>query len=363
MVPDIMDKFAINDVIFGQFAGIYYIGYILSHIPLGIMIDSYGVKKILIPCILCIIIGMLPMILTDQWVYLFIGRLLVGAGSSAAILGAFKVIRMAFAEDRFSFMLGLTISTGLLGAIYGGGALNYLYQQIGYEKLIQLCIIVGFILLGAVCWVIPHTADEDTEVPILKRIKLVLSNVKFLLLCLLSGLMVGPLEGFADVWGITFFNQAYGLSNASSSTLVSWIFLGMCLGGPLLTLIAARTSYLGTILAAAIAMFLIFIIFATQIFGLVGLTILCFMLGICCYYQTISIYQASTYSPVYAISLANAVTNMIIMSFGYFFHSSIGIVSHISSVQSATINVIAGALLLSIMGLSIFIHYTKRYKH
>jgi hypothetical protein len=50
------------------------------------------------------------------------------------------------------------------------------------------------------------------------------------------------------------------------------------------------------------------------------------VVGICCAYQIIAIYYASTRVPAYATGITSAVANMIIMLFGYLFHTVIGIV-------------------------------------
>jgi len=48
------------------------------------------------------------------------------------------------------------------------------------------------------------------------------------------------------------------------------------------------------------------------------------VVGICCAYQILAIYKASTYVPQQIAGLTTAVANMIIMTFGYAFHSVIG---------------------------------------
>ena len=48
------------------------------------------------------------------------------------------------------------------------------------------------------------------------------------------------------------------------------------------------------------------------------------IIGICSAYQIIAIYKASTYVKEELVGLTTAVANMIIMIFGYIFHSVIG---------------------------------------
>ena len=101
MLDEILEQFNIDTVIFGQMSGIYYIGYSLIHLPLGIAFDRFGPKIVLPICMALTSIGLAPLIFAESWIYPFMGRLLMGIGSSGAILGAFKIIRMGFKEEQF----------------------------------------------------------------------------------------------------------------------------------------------------------------------------------------------------------------------------------------------------------------------
>src|SRR5580704_8414274 len=92
MMTDILEKFQIDASLFGQFSGFYYIGYAGMHIPVGILLDKYGPKWILPICMFFTVIGLLPLLYAEHWIYPILGRCLIGMGSSAAILGVFKII-------------------------------------------------------------------------------------------------------------------------------------------------------------------------------------------------------------------------------------------------------------------------------
>ena len=326
MMDDILQQFHIDTATFGQFSGIYYIGYSLMHLPIGIMLDRFGPKKILPICMIMTVIGLLPIIFAEYWVYPIIGRALIGMGSSAAILGSFKVIRLGFSEDRFTRMLSLTVTIGLIGAIYGGGPVNYMCMTLGYKTVVALFATIGFALAIITYLTIP--AIESThKTTIIADIKDVFSNPKVIIVCLLAGLMVGPLEGFADVWGTAFLKQNYGFDSAIASSLPSLIYIGMCFGSPLLSLIAEKsTYYFGTIIVAALIMATSFFALTFGYATLNSMSVMFIAVGVCSAYQIIAIYKASTYVQEHVVGLTTAIANMIIMTFGYAFHSIIGVI-------------------------------------
>jgi len=325
MLTDMMQQFNMDAALFGQFSGAYYIGYCLMHLPIGILLDRHGPKKIMTLCILLTVVGLLPIVLAKHWIYPIIGRLLIGVGTSAAILGVFKIIRMTFSEQRFTRMLSFSVTIGLIGGIYGGIPVSYLCESYGYQIVIQIFAILG-VLLAITTYLIVPEIKSDHKTTVVADLKTVFTNKKVILLCCLAGLMVGPMEGFADAWGSEFLKQVYGLDVQTANYLTSMIYIGMCFA-PFLSRIAEKTGYyLGVITVAGLIMFGIFTLLTTGTMGINSITIGFFIVGICCAYQILAIYKASTYVPENVVGLTTAVANMIIMSFGYAFHSVIGIV-------------------------------------
>ncbi|CRX37933.1 MFS transporter [Estrella lausannensis] len=324
MLNDIMEQFGIGAAAFGQFSGVYYIGYSLLHLPIGIMLDRYGPKKIMTLCILCTVVGLTPLLFAEHWMYPIAGRFLIGLGSSAAILGVFKIIRITFDERTFPRMLSLSVMIGLIGAIYGGGPISYMREHFGYQLVVQSLAIGGLLLAALTYFVVPDI-KESSERPVTSDIKEVLTNGRVVWSCLFAGMMVGPLEGFADVWGTVFLKTVYGYEGTIAAGLPSMMFVGMCFGAPFLSWIAEKVgSYQVTIMGAGAAMAACFAALLMWQLPSWGVSFNFIVVGVCSAYQILAIYQASTYVREQVAGLTTAVANMIIMIFGYGFHTAIG---------------------------------------
>jgi predicted MFS family arabinose efflux permease len=369
LLEDIMQKFSIGATAFGQFSGIYYIGYALMHLPLGILLDRYGPKKIMSGSILLTVFGMMPLVFSDSPTLLIAGRALVGMGSSAAILGVFKIIRMLFNDQAFSRMLSISVTIGLIGAIWGGGPVNLVKEAFGFDATVLLFSAIG-LLLSLVTFLIMPDVDEKKEISVFSNIKEVLLNPKVLWLCVAGGLMVGPLEGFADVWGSVFFKKVYGFQANLAATLPSLIFIGMCFGSPLLCLFADRSGkHLQVICFCSFCMATVFFLMLSFVLPPAIVSVGLILVGICSAYQILTIFKVSTFVKKESCGLATAMANMIIMLFGYAFHGIMGyIIQTCGSSESGPalikgIFVIPVALSISAFAiLSLLIFEKKRLK-
>lgn len=324
LIEDIMGRFHMGASAFGQFSGVYYIGYALMHLPIGIMLDRFGPRKVMVGSILLSALGLVPLLFTDYLAYPILGRFLMGLGSSGAILGVFKIIRLSFDESKFARMLSLSVMIGLVGAIYGGGPVSYMKGEFGYNTVLATFIVMGLVLSLFAYILIPPSQKGESR-PILSDIKQVFGNKRVLMTCFFAGLMVGPLEGFADVWGTVFLKKVFHFDSSLASSLPSLIFIGMCFGSPILSYIAEKTeNYLLTIVGAGIIMASGFISLLMGPMDVMVVSIYFVLIGVCSAYQIIAIYKASTYVKEEVAGLTTAAANMIIMVFGYLFHSIIG---------------------------------------
>ena len=341
MMPGIMQQFSITAVDFGYFSAAYYLGYTLMHLPFGIMLDRYKISTIIAVAFAISVIGLVPLIYSDNWNYVIIGRFLVGAGSSGAILSIFKATSDFFPEHLFPRMLGSAVTIGLLGAIYGSAPVSKLSNEFGWQNIITIFIIVGLVISVLVYIFKSKQVRSVSKADVIGDLKIVFTNKRVIALALFSGFMVGPLEGFADVWAVPFLETVYGYSRDLATSLPTLIFIGMCIGSPLLPTIAEKykISYQVVILCGII-MTLIFSILPWTRPDWIITTILFIVVGICCAYQILVIYMNSkNVSPAHQ-SLVTALTNMIIMFFGSLFHISIGKIMHLCWEEQMIDNVV-----------------------
>lgn len=322
---DIINKYNIGSSEFSSFASVYYIGYVIVHIPIGIMFTRVNTRGILSICIILTAIGLAPLAYSTNWTAVVLGRAITGIGSSAAIVGALQTFRIIY-PNKFSIMLGAMVFFGLNTVVNTGSLLTTIISIIGINATIRILLYSGLLLAVVTYYITPKFSNSSDQCNITIDIKNTFCNARLVIASILAGLMVSPLEGFADAWGSAFIMTVYCLQKPLADSIILSIFLGMSIGSIILPYIANKTRmYFGITIISGVVMFLCF----TYILNYKTTTIntlycMCFILGICSSYQVVIISKITTFVKKEISGVAAAVANMIIMAFGAVFHKLIG---------------------------------------
>ncbi len=328
MMQQIMQQFQIDATGFGLLASIYYYGYAGMQLPIAVMLDRYGARYVV--CISAVTCGLATLLFTytANWHLALLSRFLVGAGSAAGFLATSKVISQWFGREYYARMVGFSFTVGLLGAIYGGKPVSLMVENFGWQQ-----VALGLALVSISIGVLTLTLLKTSNVPekiepsiCLKDFGTLLSSPTMWLLAVANLLMVGPLEGFADVWGVNYLMVAMGVSKADAAGMVSCIFVGMLFGGPLLAAVSKRLGNHAVIAGCSVGMVLAFLylLFGGDLSGTYLLSALFFGVGILCCYQVLVFATGSELVTTAMLGVTIAFLNCVNMLGGSFFHSTIG---------------------------------------
>ncbi|WP_323732615.1 MFS transporter [Candidatus Bandiella euplotis] len=332
VMQNIMDKYHVGAGEIGRFAGIYYVGYVAAHIPLGILLDHFNAKKVIPICILLAVAGFAPLAYLDNFAVASYGRLLIGFGSAGAVIGSFKMFRICFSEEKFPRMLGWMVTFGLIGAVFGSGPLANLVAYLGWVETLHYVVISGLVLAVFSYLVIPNTSSEKgfSLIAIKDDFKYLFSNKTVLVISFLGGLMIGPLEGFADAWSSPYLRIVYQLSNEEAGYISSFVYIGMALGLIVMGYIFEKTkAYYTLIITSSVLMTICFgIVLAGIINDIFILKTVFLVIGFFCAYQIYIVAKSIALSLEKYATFISAISNMTMMLLGYFFHTGIGKMLH-----------------------------------
>ena len=327
MKDDIVEMFDINASAFGQYAGAYYVAYALMHIPMGMFFNRFKPNVVLSISILLCAISTLTLIYAQSWSSVVLGRIIIGAGSSAAVVGGFRVFQNEF-KDKFTTVFGYMMTIGLVGAVYGGRPLTLLVHKFGWSVVVHSLTIFGCLLAAIVFFAVPNKGFvRGKNKGVISDVYTILKNKNLLIVSALGGLMIGPLEGFADAWGSGFLRAVHNIGLADAAQLSSSIFVFMAVGTAVLPKFAGlfnnRYNLLLAICAFMSGTFFILLLLPVQ-YTVWQFYIIFSIIGFFSAYQLYIFAQVPKMIVARLSSLAPTVSNMIMMIFGELYHSLVG---------------------------------------
>lgn len=329
MTSQLMQHYQVNAATFGILTAMYYFVYTPMQLIVGLLMDLYGPRRLLtFACLICVIgtylFGGVPNLYVAG-----AGRFLIGFGSAFAFVGVLKLATIWLPPHRMALVSGLASALGKVGAMTGNVVMTSLVEQLGWQNAILVSATVG-VLLTVLLWLVirdygPNAAVASTSMPeislsgALNDFLLILKNSQIWINGVVSCLLYLPTTVFAELWGKTYLEHVFGLSETESGYAVSTLFLGFAIGAPLSGLLSdfiGRRCPLITV-----ASFGSCILFSLLIFmpGMGKMTIhaLLFCLGLLYSSHVLSFAISRDITPDHAVGTAIAVTNMIIMLGGF----------------------------------------------
>lgn len=335
MMADLMRSFHIGSASLGNLIAFYYYAYAPSQLLVGLLMDHFGPRRILtVACLICAI-GTYLFASTTTYSIAACGRFMMGFGSAFAFVGVLKLATIWLPANRFAMVSGLTSALGTVGASIGEVTLTELVTHTGWRETIMGAAAIGVILAITLLIFIRDGTPEALELDkrdsldfktIFRGMCTILASYPIWLTGLIGGLLYLPTSAFAEAWGKDYIQVVHNLSSSDAALVISAIFLGFTVGGPLNGLISdylntrLKPIQIGGIVAASIMSIMLFV--GNQPLSL--LLIEAFLLGAFYSVQVIVFAIGKERSPSFAAGTAIAVINMFIMIGGVIFQPLIG---------------------------------------
>lgn len=244
MSTDLMRHYHIDAFKFSHLNAFYYYIYAPMQIPVGLLMDKYGPRRLLSLAAFCCSFGTYLYVCTDNIMIAELGRFLVGFGSSFAYVGTLKLASMWLPANRFGLVSGVCMALGMCGAVMGDIILTSLVHRDGWQAASYHSVYIGFIIMAALMLIVrdqpKNTAMKTHQATtsfreLLKSLKELL-HIKDIWYAGLIGCFIWiPHSMFAELFGIDYLKVTYNLSATQAAHINALIFIGWAVGGPIVT--------------------------------------------------------------------------------------------------------------------------------
>lgn len=246
IIDSLMRDFAVGAAVLGNLSAIYLYAYAGLQIPVGLLADAWGPRRLLTAGALCCGAGSLLFSLAPDLYLAYLGRLLVGMGAAVSFVGTLKLATNWFPPARFAQLTGLTMALGMLGGVGGQVPLAAAVEAFSWRGALTVASLLGLVLAVGI-WLIVrdrHPRASAVASPggaaVLSNLRLVLGMPRQWLLALLGCAMTAPLLAFAGLWGVAWLMQTHQMARPEAASHTSLMLLGWAIGSPLAGYLADR---------------------------------------------------------------------------------------------------------------------------
>lgn len=241
MIDELMRDFAVGAGAVGSLSAFYFYGYAGMQIPVGLLIDRFGPRRLMTVAGVGCAAGCVLFALTPALWGLSLGRFLIGATAAFSLVGAMAVAGQWFPPTRFALLSGLAMMLGMAGGVFGQAPLRLLVERLDWRQA-SLTLAIGGVLLAAAAFatVRDRLRGSGSLFHVLAGTLQVSRNRQTWLIAVAGLGTAGPLLGFAGLWGVPFLAMTQGLDRAAAGGVTSMMFIGWGVGAPMLGWLSDR---------------------------------------------------------------------------------------------------------------------------
>ena len=117
IAPDLVAEIGLTAGDLGLLTSAYFLAFAPFQLPLGILLDRYGPRRVEAALLLVAALGAAVFATATSAPGLILGRALIGLGVSACLMAPFKAFRQWFEQDKLPLINGIQMTAGGLGAL------------------------------------------------------------------------------------------------------------------------------------------------------------------------------------------------------------------------------------------------------
>lgn len=243
---ELTQAFAINHEKLGTLSAIYIYADALWLIPVGLLLDRYPLRLLLIIGASLVTFGAALFAISNNMTVASMARAIAGSGHAFALLGCFRLSSLWFPTHRQAFVIGSVITIAILGGVVSQTPLRILVENTSLHFTLWANAAVGLLLCGILSVSLPHNPNHATQniqhVDFLNRLIDSTKNGQNWLCAFYTCFLSLPLMILGALWGGTYLATSNHLSPLQASWVTSMIFIGTIIGSPVVGYISDRLA-------------------------------------------------------------------------------------------------------------------------
>jgi MFS family permease len=247
---------------FGLLTSIYFLTFAAAQLPVGILLDRYGPRRVQSSLFVVAACGAALFALSESFLPLVLSRALIGLGVAAALAAGLKAIVLWFPKERLPLANGWMIMLGALGAVTATTPVEAVLASIGWRELFLFLAAITAACALTIYLVVPDAPSAEPAVnkETVPGLRAVFTDRRFWRLAPLSATSIGTAWALQGLWAAAWFTDVERFDRVALVRHLLVMAVALCLGALLIGWAADRLRTRGislrTLLGSLAALFI-----------------------------------------------------------------------------------------------------------
>lgn len=233
--PHLTAELGIAATALGVLAAMYFVTFAAFQPVVGVMLDRYGPRRVDSALLLLAAAGAALFALGENLEHLAIGRALVGAGVSAALMSSLTAIGQWWPREKLPLVNGLFVASGALGAVFATTPVQALLTVTDWRGVFWGLSIATLAAAALIFMTAPERkADPNAPKVSLKELTggmaRLLVSARFWGLAPAMAFTQSVFMAYISLWAGPWLRDVNGLSPSEVAAHLQWAALGMVAG-------------------------------------------------------------------------------------------------------------------------------------
>ncbi|MCF8483424.1 MAG: MFS transporter [Rhodospirillum sp.] len=248
IAPNLVADLTLDPAALGLLGSAYFFSFAGFQIPLGVMLDRFGPRRIQA--------AMLVLAAAGSWAFsqaaslegLILARLLIGLGVSACLMASFKAFVLWFPKQRLPLINGFAMAAGGLGALSATAPAEALAASLGWRSIFSSLALLTLAITLVILLVVPDRKSDHAPESLSKALRAlgtVFTSRMFWSITPLAVTSQAAMMSLQTLWAGPWLTSVAGLTPQDAAGVLFWVAVAMVGGFLGLGTLAERLSRKG----------------------------------------------------------------------------------------------------------------------
>lgn len=248
IAPELVADLKLSASQLGLLASAYFLTFALMQLPVGILLDRFGPRRVDALLMLVTAVGSVLFAWADTFGLLWIGRALIGVGVSACLMAAVQAYALYFKPHLQGSMSSWMLMAGSVGAILVTTPVHYALPVLGWRGVFLVVAAMCVVASAALWWGLPRLPFPGKGTPfsqLLPGYLTIFRSAHFWRVAPLATFVQGGFMAFSGLWMGPWLQKVQGLNAAQTASALFWFSVCLMLGYLLTGVLSRRLSLRG----------------------------------------------------------------------------------------------------------------------